>query len=125
MRFARAARLEEVPEGTTRLVRVENRPVLLARWQGRIYGFEDLCPHQRNPLEGAKLWGGMLECPWHHFRYDLSTGANRYPGNVYPADDPRLEEQLHPVRTYPIQVREGEIFVGLAEGTGETGERTP
>ena len=89
--------------------------MLLANWQGSIFGFESICPHQRNPLEGAKLWNGALECPWHHFRYDLATGRNVYPANVYPGDDPRLQEQLHPLGTYPVEVRAGEIFVGLPD----------
>ncbi len=113
LRFARAARIEEVPAGTSKLVLVEDRKVLLANWEGRIYGFVAVCPHQHNPLEGARVWDGMLQCPWHHFRYDLRTGQNLYPSNVYPTDDPRLLEQIQPVHTYPLRVHNGEIFVGL------------
>lgn len=115
LRFTRAARIEDVPDGTTKLVRAGNRQVLLANWQGRIYAFESLCPHRRNPLQGAKLWDGTLECPWHHFRYDVASGANRYPSNVYPADASQLREQLHPLPTYPTEVRDGAVYVGFAK----------
>jgi len=97
------------------MVRVEDRLVLLAHWQGRFYAFASHCPHQGQPLESAQLWEGMLECPWHHFRYDLATGVNRYPANVYPEDVPQLAEQLHPLPVYPVEVRDGEVLVDLSD----------
>lgn len=42
-----------------------------------------------------------------------------YPRNVYPlgADDidqGRLQADLRPLRTYPVEIRDGEIFVEVA-----------
>ena len=115
MPFCRAASVTEVRDGTTKMVRVEGRSVLLAHWRGRFYAFASRCPHQGNSLEGARLWQATLECPWHHFRYDLATGVNCYPANVYPSDLPQLAEQLDPLPTYPVQVRDGEVVVGLPD----------
>jgi nitrite reductase/ring-hydroxylating ferredoxin subunit len=55
----------------------------------------------------------LLDCPWHHFQYDVRTGENHFPKNVYPEDVPGLLEQVKPLRTYPVEIREGEIWINL------------
>src|SRR3990172_3868830 len=73
------------------------------------------------PWEGGAVWKGMLECPWHHFQYNLATGENVYPKRVYPLDvQPRLKRQVRSLRTYPIRERDGYIEVGV-----RTPARTP
>ncbi len=88
-------------------------PVILANYEGRIYALYGLCPHQNNPLEGAQLWGCLLDCPWHHFQYDVRSGENHFPRNVYPEDMQELQGQVRPLNTYPVEIREGEIWVDL------------
>lgn len=113
MAFVKAGRAEEVPPGRTKLVRLGSRPVLLANWGGRVFALDGLCPHQGKLLDGAAVWDHVLDCPWHHFQFDVRTGENLYPRNVYPRDMPELEAQVRPLRTYPVHVQEGEIWVDL------------
>jgi nitrite reductase/ring-hydroxylating ferredoxin subunit len=109
----RVARVDEVPPGQTRYREVGSIPLVLANWQGRIYALHGLCPHRLNPLKGAHLWGHLIDCPWHHFEYDIRTGENYFPKNVYPKDYVALEEQLRPLRTYRVELRGPEIWVEL------------
>lgn len=111
MPFRLAGHVDEVPPGTTRFLTLAGKPVLLANWAGRIFASEGLCPHRRNPLEGARVWEWLVDCPWHHFQYDLRTGANHYPSNVYPGDLTALREQIRPLKMYPVEVRDTEIWV--------------
>ena len=61
--------------GWTRFNRPHGRQVLvLAHWAGWLFALEGFCPHRENPLEGAVLWDHLLDCPWHHFHYDIRTG---------------------------------------------------
>ena len=113
MAFEKLARIEEVPAGKTRFVCAGDTPVILANWQGRIYALYGMCPHRNNPLEGAILWDHLIDCPYHHFQYDVRTGENYFPKNVYPEDYPELQEQVSPLRTYPVEMRGGEIWVDL------------
>lgn len=105
--------MEEIPPGRTKFIRAASRPVILANWEGRIYALEGICPHQNNPLEGAMVWDCLLDCPWHHFQYDVRTGENHYPRNVYPSDMPGLAVQVRPLKTFPVKVENGEIWVDL------------
>lgn len=99
-----------MPPGHTKFIRVNGRPVLLANRKGRIYALHGICPHQNNPLEGATIWDHLIDCPWHHFQFDVRTGENYYPSNVYPRD---VKKQVRPLRTFPVQVKEGEVWVDL------------
>jgi nitrite reductase/ring-hydroxylating ferredoxin subunit len=87
--------------------------VIVANYQGEINAFYGLCPHRNNPLEGATLWDHLLDCPFHHFQFDVRTGENYFPKNVYPEDLPLLQSQLQPLRRYPVEVREDQIWVDL------------
>lgn len=113
MAFQKLARVDEIPPGETKFLRVGESPVVLARWSGQIYALHGMCPHQNNFLEGARMWDHLIDCPWHHFQYDVRTGENHFPKSVYPADYPRLQEQLRPLRTYPVQIRDGDAWVDL------------
>jgi len=112
--FQEVAREADVPPGQTRFLNVEGKPLVLARWEGRIYALSGLCPHQWKPLAGATIWDGLLTCPWHNFQYDLRTGENRYPSNVYPAGAEYLREQVAPLKTYPVEIRGGAVWVDLS-----------
>ncbi len=114
MAFVRLVPAVEVPPGKTRFVRAGNVPVILANYQGEIHAFHGLCPHRHNPLEGAVLWDYLLDCPFHHFQFDVRSGDNYFPKSVYPEDMPRLQSQVRPLRRYPVELREGEVWVDLA-----------
>jgi 3-phenylpropionate/trans-cinnamate dioxygenase ferredoxin component len=113
MAFQKLALVDEVPAGKTKFVCVEDTPVILANYDGQIYALYGLCPHRDNPLDGAMLWVNLIDCPFHHFQYDVKTGRNYFPQNVYPKDYPRLQEQLKPLKTYPVEVRNMEVWVDL------------
>lgn len=118
-RLVSAGRIDQLSSGATRIIELEGCRVLLARWGGQVFAYAPVCPHRGNPLDAARVWQCEIECPWHHYRYDLRNGENVYPRNVYPlgADDidqGRLQADLRPLRTYPAEIHDGEIFVELA-----------
>ncbi len=113
MALVHAGRVEDLPPGRTKLVYLEAKPVLLVNWQGTVYALSGVCPHQGKLLEGATVWDHVVDCPWHHFQFDVRTGENFYPRNVYPRDLPHLERQVRPLSTYPVRIQEGEIWVDL------------
>jgi nitrite reductase/ring-hydroxylating ferredoxin subunit len=61
----------------------------------------------------ATLWDNLIDCPYHHFMYNVQTGENYFPKNVYPKDYPKLQEQVRPLRTYPVELRDSEVWVDL------------
>jgi 3-phenylpropionate/trans-cinnamate dioxygenase ferredoxin subunit len=91
----------EVPASACREFVVDRRRFLICERNGSYYAHSSSCPHQGNSLDGAQIWGDAIDCPWHHYLFDLVTGTN-----LYPKGTPAL-------RTYPAEVRDGAVFVAL------------
>jgi nitrite reductase/ring-hydroxylating ferredoxin subunit len=102
------ARTADIPSGEARFFSVEGRPLMVAHWSGQFYALDGLCPHKGFELHGAVLWDHLLECPWHHYQYDIRTGENYFPKSVYPGV---LCERL---AAYRVELRGDEIWVELA-----------
>ena len=75
------------------------RIVVFRTANGDLYALEDRCSHADVRLSGGMVEGCEIECPAHGARFDLKTGNNL----CMPA--------VVPVRSFPVQVRNGEIFV--------------
>lgn len=95
---------------TVRRVTVHSRPILLVRLSdGTPAAFGVACPHEGNPLDEAALWGDELDCPFHHYTYDLRTGANCYPARVFPA---AKAAELRRLIVYEVAEHDGYVWVG-------------
>ena len=101
--FQRVARLDELEPGTLACVKVGEQDVALARVGDEVYAVQGLCIHLQGPLCEGRLDGHVLTCPWHGWQYDVRTGQNEFD----------LAIQL---RTYDVQVEDGEVRIGLQEG---------
>lgn len=109
-------RADELPPGSAKAARVGSLPIVLVNDEGQIYALYGLCSHQQRPLEGGTVWKGVLDCPWHHFQWDVRTGENIFPRNVYPLDSkPHLREQVRTLPTYPVSVVDGYVEVAVDE----------
>lgn len=72
------------------------------RVDGRLYAIEDLCSHDDGPLADGELDGCQIICPRHGARFDLRTGE----ALTLPA--------YRPIETYPVEVRNGQIFIDVS-----------
>ncbi len=94
------------------MVQVGQCSILLVNDCGVFYALQGLCGHQNLPLAGGSIWQGVLDCPWHHFQYDIRTGENLYPRRIYPLNAlPRLRQQVRPLHTYAVRVVAGKVQV--------------
>jgi 3-phenylpropionate/trans-cinnamate dioxygenase ferredoxin component len=102
--------LEELPDGTMRLVAADGLTVGLYHCGGELHAIEDRCSHDDGPLcEGE--WDSeacQIVCPRHGSSFDLRTGS----ALTLPA--------YLPVATYPVRVREDGMIV-IDVGSPTTG----
>jgi nitrite reductase/ring-hydroxylating ferredoxin subunit len=80
----------EVGEGDMSNFEIEGARIGVARVQGALYAFSDVCTHQGCPLAEGELDGTELECECHGSVFELKTGAvvegpATVPIEVYPA----------------------------------------
>ena len=103
----------DLPEGRVKTVSARDHFICVSHFDGQWAAMDNHCPHQGGPLgEGAiekgvdgKCW---IRCPWHGWDFDPLTGQP--PGGH---DD--MGQKI-----YPIEERDGELFIGLeAEPTHE------
>jgi 3-phenylpropionate/trans-cinnamate dioxygenase ferredoxin subunit len=93
--------LDELPDGTMRLVDVGGDTVGLYRCGGELYAIEDRCSHDDGPLCEGEWEAGTCQvvCPRHGARFDLRSGS----ALTLPA--------YLPVATYPVRVRDDGMIV--------------
>ncbi|WP_247729733.1 Rieske (2Fe-2S) protein [Halovivax limisalsi] len=81
-----------------KLVTPEGTAIALFHHEGEVRAVDNRCPHMGFPLSDGTVEDGILTCHWHHARFELSCGDTFDPW----ADD---------VRTYPVEVRDGTVYV--------------
>ena len=92
----------ELKEKGRKVVRRAGKQVLLIAADGKLFAIANRCPHEGYPLsEGTEGPGCVLTCNWHNWKFDLASGEALVGRD--------------PVRTYPIELRAGEIFVDLRD----------
>lgn len=92
---------EELSEGRVKPVTCQHKTLCMTRYNGEYAALDNRCPHQGGPLGEGSIENGLLRCPWHGWDYDPITG--KAPG----FDDG--------VETFPLEVREDGVYVGLEE----------
>jgi nitrite reductase/ring-hydroxylating ferredoxin subunit len=94
--------LEELAPGSARMLRVEGRQIALFHTDNGIRACDNRCPHEGYPLsEGSLSSDCILTCNWHNWKFNLDSGDNLFGGDK--------------LRTYPLEIRGGEIWVDLTE----------
>jgi nitrite reductase/ring-hydroxylating ferredoxin subunit len=106
--YVRAAHLAQVRAAGCLAVQVNGHAVALFSHGERIYAVDNRCPHMGFPLDRGTVKDGILTCHWHHARFDLASGGT-------------FDQFAGDVRAFPIQIRDGEVWVDLASH-GNAGE---
>ncbi len=87
--------------GELRSVSVEGVAVLLVNVDGEMYAFRNGCAVDGLPLEGGRLAGTVLVCPWHNCAYDARSGK-------------RMDEEEQPgLAPVPIALEDGAVKVAV------------
>lgn len=76
MTFIRVASVNDVPEGEGRVVSANGTPVALFNVGGEFHAIHNACLHKGGPLGEGELDGNVVTCPWHGWKYDVTTGRN-------------------------------------------------
>ncbi len=74
--FTDAGPLADLPEGAKKTVEADGKSILIVNVDGEPYAFRNLCPAEggRLPLDGGRVTGSIIVCPWHNCPYDVRSG---------------------------------------------------
>jgi Fe-S cluster biogenesis protein NfuA/nitrite reductase/ring-hydroxylating ferredoxin subunit len=73
--FVDVGAFAELAPGEMKVAHVDDNEILVLNVDGEPYAFRNVCPVDgRNPLDGGRLTGTVLVCPWHNCAYDARSG---------------------------------------------------
>ncbi len=101
MRIAVAADNELKP-GEMKRVSLDGKRLLLANAEGQYFCVDEMCSHEDYSLYFGCIQGKRIKCSLHGSYFDLASGQ------------PLNEPADCPLRTYPVSVADGQVWVETA-----------
>lgn len=99
--FVEIAPASELPNGERLFVDLGDKPIVIFNIAGQLFAIGDVCTHDDGPLGDGMIEGHNIVCPRHGAEFDVRTGqAVQMPAVV-------------DIPAYPLQIRDGIIFVGI------------
>ncbi len=108
-RFLKVAQVSDVPTDRGCLVEVAGRKIALFRVGESVYAVDDICPHKGGPLNEGRLNEGVVSCPWHHWGFDVRTGAM-----------PSVPSKK--IACFPVHVEAGDVYLDTTELVSHSGD---
>ncbi len=106
-----ATSLAEIEAKGTLVVRLGRKQLALFATGDGVFACNNRCPHEGYPLSEGSLDGAcVLTCNWHNWKFDLRDGANLLGGDK--------------LRIYPVELRNGEVWVEIADPSPTERRRT-
>jgi nitrite reductase/ring-hydroxylating ferredoxin subunit len=102
VRWLRLGTSTEVAARAPMTVVAGDREIAVFRLDGGFAAVENSCPHAGGPLAEGTVEDGIVECPWHCWRFDLRTGACRH-------------SPMHRLRTYSLREVAGVVEVAVPD----------
>jgi naphthalene 1,2-dioxygenase system ferredoxin subunit len=96
-----ATAVDDVPEDDVIGVLVGNRDIALYNAGGEIFATDNICTHGHARLCEGFLEGHEIECPLHQGKFDIRTGQ------------PTCAPVTEAIRSYPIKIEGGRVFLAL------------
>jgi len=107
MSFVKVCAVDEIAPGTAVSADIEGTEVAVVHaGDGNVYAIRDECSHASVALSEGEIEDCTLECWLHGSRFDLRTG------------DPTGLPATEPVPVYPVEIRDGFIFVSTVPSNG-------
>jgi 3-phenylpropionate/trans-cinnamate dioxygenase ferredoxin subunit len=104
--FVKVAQKNEIPPGTSKAVKVEDKEVLLVNVNGNFYAVSQKCTHMGGDLAKGKLEGNIVTCPRHHSQFDVTNGKVVSHPKV-----PLMHPKAKDLQTFEVKIQNDDIMV--------------
>ncbi len=75
------------------------KPMAVWNENGEFHITNYVCPHSGGPLSEGKVAGGVIECPWHGWQFNIADGTS-------------ARGDKHAIAVYECKVEDGQVLVG-------------
>jgi 3-phenylpropionate/trans-cinnamate dioxygenase ferredoxin subunit len=87
--------------GKPQLVIIGQTRICLALVNGNFRAVQDACSHNGESLsKGTINYLGEIICPWHNYRFEMSSGK-------------ACDSSCRDLRTYPVRTEAGGFYIGI------------
>ena len=97
--FVEVAGADELAPGQMKTLDLDGRRILLANAGGTFYAVDEMCSHEDYSLALGCIKGRLIKCSLHGSYFDMATG------------EPTAEPASEPIRTYPVRVTQGKVWI--------------
>lgn len=73
--FVRVAAAADVKPGQGIVAEANGKTLAVFNVDGTIHAINNTCCHREGPLGEGELDGDIVTCPWHGWRFNVTTGA--------------------------------------------------
>ena len=101
MAFQAVGSIDEFPAGQAVEIALGARRIAVYHVEGQLYALKNICPHEAVRLHKAPPRDCVAVCRGHGWEFDLKTGQCL-----------RGEKDKR-VATYPVKVKDGEVFIDV------------
>lgn len=103
----------DIPIGKMKTYKVGNESILVFHLEEGFFATQTLCPHTLAPLKLGKILDDcQIQCPLHHARFHIKSGAvlkwANFPPGIQLLNAIRKPK---PLKTYPVKLKAGKLFV--------------
>jgi 3-phenylpropionate/trans-cinnamate dioxygenase ferredoxin component len=99
--FVTVGKAEEVAEGAAKSFPAGGQEIAVARVEGELLAFSDVCTHLGCNLANGEIEGSNIECECHGSVFDMKTGAV--------ANGPATL----PVATFEVRDQDGDLQINV------------
>ena len=92
------AKVNEIPSGKSKLVMVDDKPVAIFNINGKIFAWDNRCPHRGASLSDGNISASVIQCRYHLWKFDVNNACS--------ISNPSIK-----VQTYKIEINNGDIFI--------------
>jgi nitrite reductase (NADH) small subunit/3-phenylpropionate/trans-cinnamate dioxygenase ferredoxin subunit len=100
--FVKVATTDQLTPGQGMTVQVNGEYVALFNVDGTFYAIDDTCPHAGGPLGQGVLEDCVVTCPWHGWRFNVTTGVSPVVSSIS-------------VKKYEVKVEGNDVLVAVGE----------
>ena len=97
----RVCHVDDVAAGSIRKFEQGGLVLAIYNVDGQFYATDNACTHGPGELSEGELYGDVIECNFHGGQFNVRSGEVVGP------------PCLVPVKTYPVTVEDGQVFVSI------------
>ena len=94
------AEINQIPPGRSKLVMVNDKPVALFNINGKIFAWDNRCPHRGASLSDGNISDSVIQCKYHLWQFDVEKACSIV--------NPSIK-----INVYEIEIKNGDIFIIL------------